>query len=214
MALTRGQKKQRNRETDEAETVTDSRRASELLESRYVYATIYHLLQRPEVANVVLPWWAANKKKWKIQNFYSYQGYVRKIVESHKLTDEQLAEHVVDALPGAALQHENCGDHTLMAVANLWSDCEGTISFVIEGRACRDAMMKGVSTKADEALVTQIRMNCTRKQLHRMWVLASEKKCAMPPPLVNPVNENGGYYSGEAETYRELLQEMRAMSAS
>ncbi len=201
MALTKGQKKQRDRETEEAKSVTDPARVQELLDSRFVDRFIHTLLSREETVKLVLPFWTGEKDRLKYQHGIDLVERVVKQMHIDTLTAQELTDvGVVEIMPNRLLEKEELTDDLLIVLANAWMDNTRVLRTYYEWRH-KDASFKGASYKLEESANRQFRA-ITAPHLRRMQELADERKCAMPPVLRRPQL----YYSSEMDEYRGWMK--------
>lgn len=182
MALTKGQKKRRRAEMDEAERVTDPARIAELLESRFSNATCAILVRRHELWPHVREWWIANHRTWaQWESMFDRTMLLLEIIKNPTLTDEDLSQDVfVHYVTDKVLEHENCGDKALEAVAHAWR--QDTIGF---GNPDFFGSMDVVQC-------------FSKKQWHRLFALVGKKN--LPPWL-----EGKGPYYHPGEVARRKL---------
>lgn len=201
MALTKGQKKKRDRAIEEAKMVTDPARVQELLASRFVDRFIRTLLSREETVKFALPFWIEKKDSLKYQHGIDLIEWVLKNIHIDTLSVQELIDAgVVEIMPRRLLERRELSDDTLIALANAWMGNTRALRTYYEWRK-KDASFKGVSYKLEESADRQFE-TISASHLKRMKELADERKCAMPPVLRRPRL----YYSPEMDRYRGWME--------
>jgi hypothetical protein len=176
MALTQGQKKQRDREIAEAAT-------------------------REETVRFALPFWIEKKTHLKYQHGTELVERVLKQIFVDTLSIQELIDSgVIEIMPVRFLKNQELSDELLVALANGWMDNTKTLRLYYKHRNS-DASFKGVSYELEKSADTQFE-KISATHLKRMKELADKHICAMPPVLRRPRL----FYSSEMDEYRSWME--------
>jgi len=118
--LTKGQKKIRDAEKEESNTVIDPKRIAELFDKHSFNQS--RLLARPEIWSTVKPLVVSALSSYPTAaNLFQSGEYAEYLLENPALTDDDLAElQVPDVSALHCLAHVNCGDKCLLIISRLW----------------------------------------------------------------------------------------------
>jgi hypothetical protein len=208
MTLTKGQKRVRDMEAAEAKTVTDPNMIWELLDSRFAKANAYILLLREDVQPLLFQWWQ-DSFDWLKEKEPEWLDGVCDRYPIESLSEEDLIKsRIVEINPQRILLHGKCGDTLLIEIANIWSNIESSCAFDSKWRG-KDASFRDVP-RPNKKIIDDISSTVNVKQLKRMYALAKQSQCRMPPPLVKPVIKDN-WYAGGKQKMERWEQSVRTM---